>query len=104
MSDLSFVSPETQPAAPATPPPAQAQRRFPWALVLLTALSGLLCFNRLSFPPLFIDECFTYWRVCGRLNQLLDTLRNDAFVPLHYELLNWIGQGFPLGWGIHLVQ
>jgi len=71
---------------------------------VLTVLSALLCFNRLSFPSPLIDECFTYWRVCGNLDQLLDTLRNDAFVPLHYELLNWIGQGFPLGGGIHLVN
>ncbi|MGD0461804.1 MAG: glycosyltransferase family 39 protein [Tepidisphaeraceae bacterium] len=78
-------------------------RRYPWALLALTALSGLLCFNRLSVSPPRIDECFTYWRVCGNLDQLLDTLRNDAFMPLHYELLNWIGQGFPLGGGVHLV-
>jgi hypothetical protein len=74
-----------------------------WALLGLTVLSGFLCFNRLSVPPLLIDECFTFWRVCGNLDQLLDTLRNDAFMPLHYEVINWIGQGFPLGWGVRLV-
>jgi Dolichyl-phosphate-mannose-protein mannosyltransferase len=92
---------------PLASPPLELQekkpwQRFPWALALLTVFSALLCFNRLSFPPPLIDECFTYWRVCGSLDQLLDTLRNDAFVPLHYELINWIGQGFPFGGGIHL--
>jgi hypothetical protein len=88
---------------PAPPAKPKAVRWHRWALLALTALSGALCFNRLSVPPLLIDECFTYWRTCGNLDQLLDTLRNDAFVPLHYELINWIGQGFPLGWGFHLV-
>jgi 4-amino-4-deoxy-L-arabinose transferase-like glycosyltransferase len=74
-----------------------------WILLALTVLSGFLCFNRLSYPPLLIDEAFTYWRTCGNLDQLLDSLRNDAFVPLHYELLVWIHEGFPLGFGVRLV-
>jgi hypothetical protein len=86
----------------ATPTPKPI-RRHRWALLALTLLSGALCFNRLSVPPLLIDECFTYWRTCGNLDQLLDTLHNDAFTPLQYELINWIGQGFPIGWGFHLV-
>src|SRR5580658_1730259 len=90
------------------PPPASASakktaRRHLWCLLALTCLAGFLCFNRLSQPPMLIDECFTYWRVCGSLDNLLDTLRNDAFMPLHYELLNWIGNGFPLPFDIHLV-
>src|SRR5277367_2592421 len=74
-----------------------------WILLALTGLSGALCFNRLSHPSMLIDECFTYWRACGTLGELLDTLRNDAFMPLHYELLNWIRRGFPLGFGVRIV-
>src|ERR1700722_10964229 len=74
-----------------------------WPLLALTAFSAALCFNRLSHPSMLIDECFTYWRTCRTLADLLDTLRNDAFMPLHYELLNWIRQGFPLGFGVHIV-
>src|SRR5271168_4093338 len=61
-----------------------------WALLGLTIFSGIICFNRISHPSMLIDECFTYWRICGSLGNLLDTLRNDAFMPLHYEILNWI--------------
>ena len=75
-----------------------------WILLALTAFSAALCFSRLSHPSMLIDECFTYWRTCGTLGELLDTLRNDAFMPLHYELLNWIRQGFPLGFGVRLVS
>jgi hypothetical protein len=74
-----------------------------WVLLALTVFSAEICFNRLWYPPLLIDECFTYWRTCGTMDQLLDTLRNDAFVPLHYELLNWIHQGFPLGFGFRII-
>jgi Dolichyl-phosphate-mannose-protein mannosyltransferase len=105
MTESSVLPSITQP--PPTPVVAaevtKKSRGYSWALLALTVLSGFLCFNRLSVPPALIDECFTYWRVCGDLNQLLDTLRNDAFMPLHYELINWIGQGFPLGFGFRLV-
>lgn len=33
------------------------------------------------------DEGFTYWRISGTLGQMLDTLRDDAFMPLHYEIV-----------------
>jgi hypothetical protein len=86
------------------PKPAENKSRADlWLLLALTGLSGALCFNRLSYPSMLIDECFTYWRTCGTLGELLDTLRNDAFMPLHYELLNWIRQGFPLGFGVRIV-
>jgi len=102
MTDTNLISANPQPSPPAPPLPKK-HHGYLWALLALTALSAFLCFNRLSQPPLLIDECFTYWRVCGNLDQLLDTLRNDAFMPLHYEILNWIGQGFPLGFGLHLI-
>src|SRR5271170_7394616 len=98
----------SNPATPqSTAVAGQAQGKFHfdlWILLALTGLSGALCFNRLSYPSMLIDECFTYWRTCGTLGELLDTLRNDAFMPLHYELLNWIRQGFPLGFGVRLVS
>jgi hypothetical protein len=92
------------PQSPALAAPAEIKSRATlWLLLALTALSAALCFNRLSYPSMLIDECFTYWRTCGSLGELLDTLRNDAFMPLHYELLNWIRQGFPLGFGIRII-
>jgi 4-amino-4-deoxy-L-arabinose transferase-like glycosyltransferase len=101
------TAPAVDPAAPpAEGPPAlhpRATRRHLWILAALTALSAFLCFTRMSFPPLLIDECLTYWRVCGSLTDLLDTLHNDAFMPLHYEAINWIGRGMPLGFGLRIV-
>src|SRR5579872_7281195 len=93
-------------AAESTAESGKVKARFRWdllGLLGLTVFSGFLCFNRLSVPSMLIDECFTYWRTCGSLGDLLDTLRNDAFMPLHYELLNWVRQGFPLGWGYRVV-
>ncbi len=98
---------ESDPTEPDSPPRIeQTKTKITWDLWLLlalTAFSAAFCFNRLSQPSMLIDECFTYWRTCGTLGDLLDTLRNDAFMPLHYELLNWIRQGFPLGFGLRLV-
>jgi 4-amino-4-deoxy-L-arabinose transferase-like glycosyltransferase len=71
-------------------------RRAALLLVLITTLSAFLHFLRLSHPPLWIDECFTFWRVCGSYDQLIETLRDDGFVPLHYELLWLVGKLFPL--------
>jgi hypothetical protein len=66
------------------------------ALLLLTVFAGAIRFTRLDRPPLLIDECFTFWRTCGSYGDLVETLRDDGFVPLHYELLWWIKQGMPL--------
>jgi dolichyl-phosphate-mannose--protein O-mannosyl transferase len=91
--------------APPIPSPARSTkpRRELWTVLILTAFSTIICFNRLSHPALLIDEAFTYWRTCGTFGQMLDTLREDAFVPLHYELLSWIRQGMPLGFGHFIV-
>jgi hypothetical protein len=95
---------ELVPTNLASNPAENKSRADLWFLLALTGLSAALCFNRLWYPSMLIDECFTYWRTCGTLDELLDTLRNDAFMPLHYELLNWIRQGFPLGFGVRLVS
>ena len=58
-------------------------------LVAITVFSALLCFIRLSTPPPLTDEAFTFWRTCGSFSQMLDTLRLDAFMPLHYQIV-WV--------------
>ena len=42
----------------------------------------------IDHTPALTDEAFTFWRICGSLGQLMDTLRLDAFPPLHY-LIVW---------------
>src|SRR5271170_1683635 len=74
-----------------------------YILLLLTILAAAVRFPHLDRPPLLIDECFTFWRTCGTYHDLVDTLRDDGFVPLHYELLWWIEQGLPLG-GLHIFS
>src|SRR5580693_9371920 len=73
-------------------------------LLLITLLAAVLHFSYLSRPPLLIDECFTFWRTCGSYHDLVETLRNDGFVPLHYELLWWIHQGMPLAPGLRIIS
>jgi hypothetical protein len=64
-------------------------------MVLITLITGALRAAALRFPPALTDEAFTFWRVCGSLGQMLDCLRDDAFVPLHYEIVwgltKWLG-------------
>src|SRR5271170_1278254 len=74
-----------------------------YILLLLTILAAAVRFPHLERPPLLIDECFTFWRTCGSYSDLVGTLRDDGFVPLHYELLWWIGAGMPIG-HLHLVS
>ncbi len=90
--------------AGAAAPRASKGRGEGWIVFALTAFSAVLCFNRLNHPPMLIDESLTYWRICGTMGEMLDTLRHDAFTPLHYELLNWIRNGMPLGFGIRIVR
>ncbi|HTW94141.1 MAG TPA: glycosyltransferase family 39 protein, partial [Tepidisphaeraceae bacterium] len=47
-------------------------------------------------PYLWGDEALTYSRVCGSFRDLLDHLRHDGFVPLHYEVYWLIGRFFRL--------
>jgi hypothetical protein len=58
----------------------------------LTLLGGVLRFIFIERPPLWGDDAFTFMRVCGTYQQMLDALQDWGFAPLHYELLWWIGQ------------
>ncbi len=62
----------------------------PMALLsLLTILAGIIRFTRLDHPSLWYDESMVFRRTCGTYGQLLDCLRTDGFVPLHYSLV-WV--------------
>jgi 4-amino-4-deoxy-L-arabinose transferase-like glycosyltransferase len=65
-------------------------------LLLITLVGGSLRFYDLSVPPLWRDEAFTYWRVCGTYREMLDILRFDGFMPLHYELYFLISRHVPM--------
>src|ERR1700683_88494 len=84
------------------PPQSLSPRGALYVLLLLTLLAAAVRFPHLDRPPLLIDECFTFWRTCGTYGDLVDTLRDDGFVPLHYELLWWIKQGLPLTSHFHI--
>jgi hypothetical protein len=71
-------------------------RRELLVLLALTLLGGVLRFIYLDRPPLWGDDAFTFMRVCGTYQQMLDALQDWGFAPLHYELLWWIGQQTPL--------
>jgi 4-amino-4-deoxy-L-arabinose transferase-like glycosyltransferase len=58
-------------------------------LCLLTLVAGAIRFFHLSHPPLWYDESMVFRRTCGTYGQLLDCLRTDGFVPLHYSLA-WV--------------
>ncbi len=60
-----------------------------YCLITIILIGAFLRFFRLGFPSARTDEGFTYWRTCGTFNELFDTLRLDAFVPLHYEFV-WL--------------
>jgi hypothetical protein len=98
---LSILPPQNtalNPDASKSAPPESISHRSALAiLLLLTLLAAAVRFQHLDRPPLLIDECFTFWRTCGTYSDLVDTLRDDGFVPLHYELLWWLKQGLPLG-------
>ena len=79
------------------------QRRAPWhirnrfvVLLLLTLAAGAFRFATLDRPPLWGDEALTYSRVIGSFADLLDILRYDGFMPLHYEIYWWLQHGLPI--------
>jgi hypothetical protein len=65
-------------------------------LGLLTFFAGTIRFLYLSQPPLWYDESMVFRRTCGNYSQLLDCLRTDGFVPLHYSLVWVISRFFKL--------
>ena len=50
----------------------------------------------MSRPALWGDEAATYSRICGDYQDLIDILQFNGFVPLHYEMYNWIQAGLPM--------
>lgn len=82
------------PSAPATaavrprtrePQPTRARARA-WLWVLLfTYAAAFVRFAGISHTSGDSDEALVYFRTCGTFGQLVDLLRNDGFVPLHYE-------------------
>ena len=62
------------------------------AVIALTIAGGVLRLLALHRPPLLYDEAATYTRVCGSFAQMLDTLRDDGFPPLHYALYWLLGK------------
>lgn len=57
-------------------------------LFLLTALAAMLRFYRLDWPALWLDEAATYARASGSFSDLMTTLSDQGFLPVHY-LLYW---------------
>jgi hypothetical protein len=82
--------PETQPASYRWA--THLFRRELVVVLALTLLGGVLRFIFIERPPLWGDDAFTFMRVCGTYQQMLDALQDWGFAPLHYELLWWIGQ------------
>lgn len=73
------------------PPPTPLRRAAPWFILLgLTAYAGFSRFFMLSQPTLWGDEIATYYRVAGDFDHLMNRLRNDGFVPLHYLAYWWL--------------
>src|SRR5258706_7109437 len=67
-----------------------------WILLGITLLGGVMRFSSIPRPPLWGDEPYTYSRVCGEFQEMLDVLQFDGFPPLHYELYWVIRQFRPL--------
>ena len=88
MADI--VEYQTKQSAP------RRQRAHVWLLIAITLFGGLLRFFKLSQPALWGDEAWTYSRICGNYQQFIDILQFNGFVPLHYELYQWIASGMPM--------
>ncbi len=55
------------------------------AFTIILAVGALIRFSDLADPAIWKDEAYTYWRVTGSYRQMLEILRYDGFMPLHYE-------------------
>ena len=71
------------------------RRRFK-VLVALTVFAGILRFAFLDRPAIWeVDVGATYFRVRGTFEQLVESLRETGFAPLHYEgtwvAVRWLG-------------
>src|SRR5215203_5828831 len=72
--------------------PPRPQNWHLWALLALTLFAGVLRFGFPDRPGLWIDEAFTFWRVSGTYQELIDILQSDGFMPLHYEACWLLGR------------
>jgi hypothetical protein len=66
-------------------------------LLLITLIGAVFRFAALDHPVMWGDEALTYSRVIGSFGDLVDILRHDPFVPLHYEVYFWLHKGMPIG-------
>jgi 4-amino-4-deoxy-L-arabinose transferase-like glycosyltransferase len=80
------------PARQVDPPPPRSRHFHRWALLALTLFAAALRFGFPDRPGLWIDEAFTFWRVSGSYQELLDILQSDGFMPLHYEAAWLLGR------------
>lgn len=69
-----------------------------WILLVLTLLAGFLRFAWIGQPPLWTDESYTFRRLSGSYQDLLDVLQFDGFGPLHYQLYWWIAHKAGNAW------
>ncbi len=68
-------------------------RLRPWLILLgLTAYAAFSCFFMLDRPTLWGDEVSTYYRTSGDFDHLMNRLKRDGFVPLHYIADWWLAQ------------
>ena len=70
-------------------------------LALLTLIGGGFRFLTLARPVVWYDEAQTFRRVSGSFSAMMQKLRYDGFVPLHYWI-EW-GLGRLLGGASHLT-
>lgn len=76
--------------------PASAEgtgRRYGLMLLALVVLGGILRFGWMDRPCLWGDEAATYRRITGNFGEMLESLRGEGFLPLHYELY-WLAHRF----------
>jgi hypothetical protein len=69
-----------------------------WILLAITLLGGVLRFAWIDRPALWTDESYTFGRLSGSYQDLLDVLQYDGFGPLHYQLYWWIAHKSGHAW------
>lgn len=82
------------PLLPGTPIVPHTPRWHWWALILITLFAGVTRFAWLDRPSIWGDEAATFRRVCGTYEQMLQTLEQTRFMPLHYQAYWLLGQLF----------
>jgi 4-amino-4-deoxy-L-arabinose transferase-like glycosyltransferase len=108
-SRLSYLLPEVDSAieTPSSEKPLKSassdflHRHSVAVVLLLTLVGGAFRFLTLARPVVWFDEAQTFRRVSGSFSAMMQKLRNDGFVPLHYWI-EW-GLGRLLGGPTHLT-